>query len=327
MSETPSVKRKRAEPDLPESTSNPPVRSKIWMPYGDLILQAESTQFRVNRDVLAQQSSVFSDMLSVPQPPNEPMVEGCPIVLVSDSAKDWDLLLGFLYNPFQYGTALPFDVLASMLRLGRKYDFSAAKANAVKRIHSEFPDDLEAWNEAAKDMTSIEARPGILVDLLDLAYECGVTSSIPTLAFCCLRANKLEPLLTGIEHEDGSRLTLPDHVKLALAIALERIVYFQHEVFGWLEDDSIIPDQSCVSKIECTTQRQMIHRALISNDNGAVRVRCYGLDSWDDDWPHGLCDICRMAGKSTFDNSRDKLWEALPTFFGLPEWTKLKDVD
>lgn len=89
-----SAKRQRTEDVHPT-----PTRSKIWMPYGDIILQAESTQFRVNRDVLAKQSSVFSDMFSVPQPPNEPTVEGCPVVHVSDTAKDWEMLLEVLYEP------------------------------------------------------------------------------------------------------------------------------------------------------------------------------------------------------------------------------------
>ncbi|KAJ6582980.1 hypothetical protein DFH09DRAFT_1360275 [Mycena vulgaris] len=324
MSEIPSAKRKRTEPDVLESTSNPPVRSKIWMPYGDLILQAESTQFRVNRDVLAQQSTVFSDMFSVPQPPNEPMAEGCPIVLVSDSAKDWELLLGALYAPFRTRTALPFDVVASMLRLGRKYDISSAKDDAVERINFEFPAELGAWDEADASMTQIEERSGVFSDLLNLAYECGVTSSIPTLAFCCLRGDKLEELLTGLEREDGSRATLPDHINLTLAIALERIFYFQHNVFGWFEDDSVITHPSCESETECTTRRHWFHRAVRGADDP---VRCYGLDIWNDNWPNGLCDLCKSAGEVAFKSSRKKFWEALPTFFGLPEWTELKDVD
>jgi hypothetical protein len=102
MSEVPpSAKRKRTEQDPSEPTPSDttPIRSKIWMQYGDIILQAESTQFRINRDVLAKQSSVFRDIFSLPQPPNEPTIEGCPIVHVSDTAKDWELLLEVLYDP------------------------------------------------------------------------------------------------------------------------------------------------------------------------------------------------------------------------------------
>ncbi|KAJ7634515.1 hypothetical protein FB45DRAFT_1002125 [Roridomyces roridus] len=94
----PSAKRQRTEePTAHEIT---PIRSKIWMPFGDLVLQVESTQFRVNRDILARHSPVFAGMLSVPQPPDEPTLEGCPIVILSgDSAKDWELLLEALYEP------------------------------------------------------------------------------------------------------------------------------------------------------------------------------------------------------------------------------------
>ncbi|KAJ7697600.1 hypothetical protein B0H17DRAFT_1007024 [Mycena rosella] len=141
----PSAKRKRTE-TAPESTDATPVRSKIWMPYGDIVLQVEATQFRVNRDVLAKQSKVFSDMFSVPQPPNEPTVEGCPIVLVSDTAKDWELLLKMLYDPFHYETGMSLDILSALLRLGKKYDISMAKDNALWRIHVEFPTELDDWS-------------------------------------------------------------------------------------------------------------------------------------------------------------------------------------
>lgn len=94
---TPSAKRQRTDETINEAT---PVRSHIWMPFGDIILQVQSTQFRVSRDVLANQSPVFADMFSVPQPPDEPQVDGCPIVILSgDSAKDWGLLLKILYEP------------------------------------------------------------------------------------------------------------------------------------------------------------------------------------------------------------------------------------
>jgi hypothetical protein len=49
--------------------------------------------------MLAEHSSVFADMFSMPLPPDEPTVEGCPIVCVSDAAKDWELFLEVLYNP------------------------------------------------------------------------------------------------------------------------------------------------------------------------------------------------------------------------------------
>ncbi|KAJ7634548.1 hypothetical protein FB45DRAFT_829824 [Roridomyces roridus] len=145
-------------------------RSRIWKPFGDIVLQVESTQFRVNRDSLADHSTVFADMLSIPQPPSEPAVEGCPVVILSgDSARDWEAFLGFLYDPFADQEALSLEVIAAMLRLGRKYEIAAAEANAVRRIHFEFPKDLDAWDKCSAHFTKIEDYDGLPLDILKLA--------------------------------------------------------------------------------------------------------------------------------------------------------------
>ncbi|KAJ7069306.1 hypothetical protein C8F01DRAFT_966474, partial [Mycena amicta] len=86
---SPPAKRKRGD-----STSESEItRSAFWMPHGDIILHAESTQFRVNKDVLARHSPVFEGMFSLTLPHDEPTNEGCAVVRVMDSAKDWELLL------------------------------------------------------------------------------------------------------------------------------------------------------------------------------------------------------------------------------------------
>ncbi|KAJ7443822.1 hypothetical protein FB451DRAFT_1376584 [Mycena latifolia] len=303
--------------DTDPSADSAPVRSKIWMPYGNVILQAESTQFRANRDVLAQQSSVFMDMFSVPQVLNEPTVEGCPIVHVSDTAKDWELLFGVLYNP-------PFDVVASMFRLGKKYEISMAKENAVRRIRYEFPIELDAWSGVEGRLTKI--GPCRLIELLNFVYKCEVTSSI---AFCCLRDYKLESLLTEFQRDDGTcprpTLHVPENFKLRMAIALERISYSQHTAFKWLGDTSVIPHKSCKMRATCTKQRRYVYLALTCN--GAEMAPCYGLDNWDDDWEDGLCCFCGDAGRGACIRSRNKIWEGLPNFFGFPDWKDLEDTD
>ncbi|KAJ7196483.1 hypothetical protein GGX14DRAFT_325941, partial [Mycena pura] len=177
----PSSKRRRTGIDAPDPDNSTPIRSKIWMPYGDIILQAESTQFRVNRDVLAHQSSVFRDMFSVPQPADEPTIEGCPIVQVFDKAKDWALLLETLYNPCAFSSkyrfnaekTLEFVVIAAMLRLGRKYDMPKVKNTALSRIHQAVP-SLSPLDMFTSERPSIAIKRGELVDLLNLVYECGL---------------------------------------------------------------------------------------------------------------------------------------------------------
>lgn len=71
------------------------VRSDLWWEDGNIIIEAETTRFRVYKGLLATQSEMFRDMFSIPQPPSdqEDLVEGCPVVRVSDSAEDWTYIL------------------------------------------------------------------------------------------------------------------------------------------------------------------------------------------------------------------------------------------
>lgn len=59
------------------------------------MLQAERTQFKVHRGVLAMNSSIFNYLFSVPQPlvDHEDSVDGCIVVHLSDAAKDVEILL------------------------------------------------------------------------------------------------------------------------------------------------------------------------------------------------------------------------------------------
>ncbi|KAJ7449094.1 hypothetical protein B0H11DRAFT_336704 [Mycena galericulata] len=319
-------KRRRTGSEPEDSGSTPTVRSNIWMPYGDIILQAESTQFRVNRDVLALQSSVFADMLAVPQPPNEPTIEGCPVVQVYDSAKDWELLLGVLYDPFPPKHKRPFPVLAAMLRLGQKYDIRKAKDDALERIHSVFPKDFEKWKSTPDDLVQIDSDPSLCIDLLNLCYECGIYSSIPSLALSCLCCYKLEEVLTGVNRADGTYLSPTSDVKLTLAIAFERILSFQRDSLAWLHGDTVIPDVLCKSQTKCKHQKMALHHSVAWKGDGFLDLH-YTIDGWDREWSGELCDSCEEAAKESYEASRLKGWQSLPSFFGLPEWKDLKDLD
>ncbi|KAF7966722.1 hypothetical protein HWV62_37289 [Athelia sp. TMB] len=83
-----SSKRKRVEeaPMSPTPTVSA-TQSDIWFEDGNIVIQAERTQFKVYRGVLVEHSSVLKDMFLVPQPPSggKGSVEGCPVVQVSDS--------------------------------------------------------------------------------------------------------------------------------------------------------------------------------------------------------------------------------------------------
>ncbi|KAJ7185867.1 hypothetical protein C8R46DRAFT_1343049 [Mycena filopes] len=317
MSEPPSTKRKRVEPGFPAAADGTVTRSKIWKPFGDIILQAESTQFRVSRDILAEHSSVFRDMFAVPQPPNEPTVEGCQIVHVSDTAQDWELLFEVLYDPFKSVGPQPYAVVASTLRLGRKYEMPGPKEDALRRIHAEFPTSLAKYDSNGGNWSVIKYDPDILVKLLNLVHECGVYSAIPALGLPCLSNYSLKDLAAVLQHE----------IFVMLAIALEAVVKFQRkETLAWLRPgNTLIPHESCTSDQGCVEEKAEVALEVNLEAQETAFQLGYTIDEWPGDWSDRLCGVCEETAKAYHEACRRKGWDLLPTFFGLPKWEDLKD--
>lgn len=70
-----------------------------WFEDGNIILQAEWTQFKVYRGILAKNSEIFKDMFAMPLPAaGEELEDGCPVVHLSDRAEDWHHVLGALFD-------------------------------------------------------------------------------------------------------------------------------------------------------------------------------------------------------------------------------------
>jgi hypothetical protein len=71
-----------------------------WFPDGNVVLQVESTLFRVHRSILSMHSEVFQGMFSVPQPVavDWDLVDNCPVVQLLDRAVDWTHVLKAFYS-------------------------------------------------------------------------------------------------------------------------------------------------------------------------------------------------------------------------------------
>jgi len=112
MSSTPTVRRSKRQRSDDSFSVNvidaepiPAVtRSEYWLDDGNIVLQAENVQFRVHRSVLARHSNIFKDMFGMPQPlqPEGPMVDGFPVVYLSDAADDVKTMLGIFYDNYKY---------------------------------------------------------------------------------------------------------------------------------------------------------------------------------------------------------------------------------
>jgi hypothetical protein len=80
--------------------------------------------------------------------------------------------------------ALPFAVVAALIRLGRKYNFRDLLDTAVECLMFENPTTLEGYDalltaDDTYQTTRISEQPGILYDMLTLARENNIESALP----------------------------------------------------------------------------------------------------------------------------------------------------
>jgi len=100
MSDNHALKRQQTDPQE-EAQTQPLQKSRFWFDDGNVILQAENTQFRVHRSLLSMHSNIFKDIFSVPQPTDTTTtlnVDGCPVITLSDKADDLEHVLSIFYE-------------------------------------------------------------------------------------------------------------------------------------------------------------------------------------------------------------------------------------
>ncbi|KAJ7134246.1 hypothetical protein C8R44DRAFT_662580 [Mycena epipterygia] len=283
--------------------------------------------------ILSNHSSVFGDMFSLPQPPNEATVEGYPIVhLTGDSVQDVEIILAAFYDPYHNKPSQPFHVVAAMLRLGRKYDIPKFKDDAVSRVRHYWGCSSLAEFLAPLNLSRIDLYNGLELDLLNLAYENGLHSCIPALAYSCLNGFSLKDLFTGINSEAAGSphvATVADGVRVKLILGLESLLLAQeNHNLAWALGGIAIPQPACSSPDLCSRAHLKTCQDFLRHFPN--RVALYALIPWEHLWterPHNYCAVCESAAKAKHQDGLETFWDLLPTFFGLPEWTDLQNMD
>ncbi|KAJ7642779.1 hypothetical protein DFH06DRAFT_1477492 [Mycena polygramma] len=305
-----ATKRKRTE-DAPTIS-----RSDIWYQDGSVVLQAEGTQFRVHWGVLAN-SSFFRDMQALPQPPEQPTVEGCPIVELHDLYEDVNHLLTVLYDPtILFQKVLPLAVVAALLRLGRKYDFRKILDAAVQLVMYDNPTTLEDYlKHTTMHVTNCNA-----LEMLTLVRENNIMSAQPCAYYEVVRGCEQSQLFDGVPRDDGTLAFLAPNDLRQCNLSRERIIAKQMLpgfMWGWLVSWDYRED--CALPRICAANRE--HMLQISVELHQPQALDIGGELWD----RMFCPECLRHMEKRIDAGRKKMWEELPSFFDLPPWSELKN--
>ncbi|KAJ7058021.1 hypothetical protein C8F01DRAFT_1027442, partial [Mycena amicta] len=281
-----------------------------WLADGDFVLAIEERLLKVHRKRLMC-STVFADMLSIPQSPDAEVerVDGCPSVsLLGDALADWEVVLHWIYHNAEIlaqGQGVTFDTLASVLRISTKYDIPDLRQWGVDQLISRWP--VDAVNMRA------HALPHA-AEAITLAQECQVLEILPA-AFYALSVQKFH----GCGDGGNSHLVLsPIDLRRLLAgrEALQDALI--QIVIDPLTELGVFTNESCA---QCASHRADYWRRRLAPDPKAPwnTWLIHELEVMQDDqaFIKTLCNDCVHAHISTVRWRLARLRGGLPSYFLL----------
>ena len=154
-------------PAFPQNASSVP--DGLDMANSDIVIQScDSVNFRVHKSVLSLSSPFFGDMFSLPQPSesDQELVDGLPVVRLSEDAEVLKCLLTMLY-PIPSIIPSSYDKTLMALVASQKYDMDAIQS----RIRTEIRDQILPMPTGAASFRAyaIASTGGLSPEMFSLA--------------------------------------------------------------------------------------------------------------------------------------------------------------
>ncbi|KAJ7473691.1 hypothetical protein B0H11DRAFT_1340731 [Mycena galericulata] len=279
----------------------------VWFDDGTVVLQAETTLFRVYRGVLIAQSPIFSDTFAIPQPSALDVYQGCPLIELHDSARDLELFLmathhaGYFVNSPIDG----FDTLSSLLRLATKYEVEHIRTRMISILTAIYPSLFTAWLSRAPPAGYTEYNNDDF-KALSLASDLRILSVLPGVYYECCRY----PVGTIVDClSDGK----------ARQKCIAAIATFTNDLCRDIHSFLFCGPDTCEREAACSELRLnwIMKNGLPKFDE------IFDPFQWD---TIHFCGPCALSGKQVFEMRRKRLWQDLPSLFDLPPWEDLLKV-
>ncbi|KAJ7157726.1 hypothetical protein C8R46DRAFT_1355139 [Mycena filopes] len=313
----PPTKRQRTDSDASIT------RSEIWYKDGSVVLQAENTQFRVHFSVLALNSPFFRDLQDLPQPLDQPAVEGCPVIELQDACIDVKHLLNALYDPLLAQKILSLEIVGSLIRLGRKYLFRDLFHLGVEILAVANPITLREFkvldSGTLSDMVRLELYEGIFFDIVTLASQNSLFTILPVAYLRLLRSlhGHRSILFDGVQRPDGTTASLSPADLRTCVIGYQQLAMKQFQrgyTLAWLREPR---PKECRSK-KCAEFRGALLEVRLGPRAG---FRPF----WNPALPDEFCPLCISKYEELGELGSEKLWDEVPGAFGLPSWNELRN--
>ncbi|KAJ7100438.1 hypothetical protein C8R44DRAFT_859346 [Mycena epipterygia] len=284
----------------------------LWFEDGGLIIRAQTTLFRVSRDVLATHSSIFRDMLFLPSGEDN-MMDGCPFVHLPDNAKDVGYFLRALFDyrffdPYPARTTFP--ILAGVLRMSHKYEVKGLLKRGLKHFSSGYFTSFADWQ--SKKSQSSWMHCGSRIPVISLARQVSAEWIIPLAVYQLCERIKEPEVLEGFPLKGSIvRLDLRDQV-----LVLQASVFLRNDGISKVLDFLWDP-----AKINGFAQLPTL--GVVPTENTSCRSTS-GRKQTYKDYAKGVCPVCMSAMQAAHQRALRSLWDRLPGLCGLPAWEELE---
>lgn len=334
--EQPPQKRVRTESPQPIERGSP------WLDDGNIVIQAENTQFRVFMSLLTASSPVFKDLFSMPQPSAQEMVDGCPVVVVHDAAEDWSCLLEAVFL-HRYATHLcplyrnilsrwpnrslrrsvlkdhnlqnELKVAISVAGLSRKYQLDAHLDEALKTLHKYYSTSFADLDSATPELD--DAALQYSIEVAKFSYEHDIRGLLIMSCHIILSS-----------HTPG-QLAMLEIPRPLLALLLDggpAILQILHTVtLKWLSEGTSI-DWDCHTRRDCKAVMKRLRKEFIVFDKAEYCTNWifgdfdFVLSALSGDQQARLCKECKQGLSIRHERCREKAWDRLPSAFGFDTW-------
>ncbi|EDR12104.1 uncharacterized protein LACBIDRAFT_311092 [Laccaria bicolor S238N-H82] len=300
------------------ATDSPTLVSDLWYDDGNIVLQAESSLFRVSLGVLAARSPVFDDIRKLPRSQDQEMYDDCPLIVLPDKAEDLANFLRAVYNSgfFQPPPSkTDFDTLAGILRLSTKYEIPYLRQRALLHLDTIICNTLQD-HDTRENKRTIPPRNSLAFLIADLAHEMDLPWLLPPVLYFCT-----EDIVRDYMYK-GERKSMNKSQQVACIKALMPLIkWHQREVLSFLYLTNV---DGCKSFAQCNEGRLKLSRACSASEVNFSLISFSGL--FEEVVRRVVCTTCCIASRDAHLAGREALWEALPGLFDLPSWETLRTL-
>ena len=219
---------------------------------------------------------------------------------------------------------MPFNILASLVRVSYAYNIKDIHNQALIRLAKYFPSDLRSWDDKATRACYVTMTCTAPIEVIKLARMTNTPSLLPTaFLLCCNLTSTVwrgtsEPVLSSLSDADQAR------------IIAGRTTLMNARAHRFLSVMNAAPARGCHGACACRDAVSRILDVHLANGPredtvaaGRALDQIYPL-FWDERG-HGsagqayadLCAACAAEARRADEHWRAETWRALPGYFGL----------